>query len=239
MGVRGDPDARPACWFAEAEPSRFLDSVGRSAAFCWLDASEQERAGRFFREEHRELFIGAHAFWRWSLGRFLGCDPADLKFELGQHGKPRLIEPGGSALETNLSHTRGRVAVAIARGGPVGIDVEAIDRRLEPSELGPRVFAPEELSWMLDPADRGQQRERFFRLWTLKESYAKALGIGFGIDFAAHRFRPTAQGGWKLDRAPDPAALDVPWTFYELSLGSGHHLSVCMRGAAVPVERLA
>lgn len=161
-----------------------------------------------------------------------GCDPADLVFQIGQHGKPFVVNPPIRDFDTNLSHTRGRIAVAIAWGGRVGIDVEAVDRKTDPAEIAPRVFAPEEIEWMLSTGESDEQRDRFFRLWTLKESYAKALGIGFGIDFAAHRFLPPEEGGWRLVRAPQESALRQGWSYREEALPSGHRLAICAEHGA-------
>lgn len=214
--------------FAETDPREFLASVGEELARAWLNPDELARAARFHRDQDRDLFVAAHAFWRRCLAEEFGCEPADLIFQVGPHGKPFVVDPPVRDFDTNLSHTRDRIAVAIAWGGRVGIDVEAVDRKIDPAEIAPRVFAPEEIIWMNSPSDRVEQRDRFFRLWTLKESYAKALGVGFGIDFAAHRFLPPELGGWRLVRAPKDSALRQEWSYREECLPSGHRLAICV-----------
>jgi 4'-phosphopantetheinyl transferase len=59
---------------------------------------------------------------------------------------------------------------------------------------------PEELAELrgLPPAERNL---RLVRLWTLKEAYTKALGVGLAHDFSRLRPRPEpSDGGWRLDR---------------------------------------
>ncbi|HWK55182.1 MAG TPA: 4'-phosphopantetheinyl transferase superfamily protein, partial [Hyphomicrobiales bacterium] len=62
----------------------------------------------------------------------------------------------------------------------VGVDVEHALREVAAEALTARFFAPEELQALqsLPEADRN---EYFFRLWTLKEAYVKALGLGLRI----------------------------------------------------------
>lgn len=83
-------------------------------------------------------------------------------------GKPEL--PGGP--EFSLSHTVGAVVLAVDQA-PVGVDVESV-RPISP-RLPRRVMSGAEYGWFLA---RGSRPEDFFTLWTLKESYYKALGTG-------------------------------------------------------------
>lgn len=98
--------------------------------------------------------------------RVLGVSDGALVY--GPSGKPML--PGGP--EFSLSHTKGAVILAVDRA-PVGVDVERI-RPVSP-KLPRRIMSPKEYAWF---SVRGSQPEDFFTLWTLKESYYKALGTG-------------------------------------------------------------
>ena len=104
----------------------------------------------------------AHAL----ISRVLGASDETLVY--GPSGKPML--PGGP--EFSLSHTKGAVVLAVDRA-PVGVDVERI-RPVFP-KLPLRVMSSKEYAWF---SARGSQPEDFFTLWTLKESYYKALGTG-------------------------------------------------------------
>lgn len=100
------------------------------------------------------------------LSRVLEVTDAALVY--GSAGKPAL--PGGP--EFSLSHTAGAVVLAVDQA-PVGVDVESI--RPVSSKLSKRVLSPAEYAWF---AAQGSRPEDFFTLWTLKESYYKALGTG-------------------------------------------------------------
>ena len=106
-----------------------------------------------------------------------GAHPDDLAFAFGPHGKPFL--PDAPEIHFSLSHTRG-LAMAVVASVPVGCDVERTDRSFQPA-LVRRVFSPAErtrFSALPEPDRPGE----FFRVWTLKEAYLKALGTGFQTD---------------------------------------------------------
>lgn len=75
----------------------------------------------------------------------------------------------GSDLCVSISHCDDLVACAIS-DSPIGIDVEKI-RPVKPAMIE-RVCTPEELAWV------GEDRERFFAVWTAKEAYFKMVGTG-------------------------------------------------------------
>ncbi|MEJ8668274.1 4'-phosphopantetheinyl transferase superfamily protein [Streptomyces sp. MS1.AVA.1] len=90
------------------------------------------------------------------------------------------------------------LVVGVARGRRIGVDVEASDRSLLAPGLAEKFCHPEELAELcgLPPAERNL---RLVRLWTLKEAYTKALGVGLAHDFSRLRPGPnrgTAAGGW-------------------------------------------
>jgi 4'-phosphopantetheinyl transferase len=153
---------------------------------------------------------------RGRLADYLGVTAGAVEVTYGSHGQPRLANAGG--LTFSASHS-GRVGLlAVTRGREIGVDVE----RVEPARaLGPIAdhhFAVDEAAELRAlPDDR--RIERFFELWTGKEAYAKALGVGFAMPLARLR----APGGWSL-HALDP----VP----------GYAGAVCVRGRRVRLRML-
>ena len=78
-------------------------------------------------------------------------------------------------------------------GGSVGVDVERIDERLDVMANAEGSFSPDEQA-LLTRAPEDERRALFFRLWTLKEAYAKALGTGLSTAFQEFTVR-FGQGG--------------------------------------------
>ena len=94
--------------------------------------------------------------------------PATAELAKTVLGKPYLRDYPG--VQFNLSHS-GRYGVCALSAFPVGVDVELI-RPLR-REVARRFFTPAEAAWL----DARPEAE-FFRLWTRKESYIKAIGKG-------------------------------------------------------------
>ena len=159
-------------------PLRFEDfSAGA------LDASERARAERFRFPNDQRRFAMCRSALRHLAGSYAGLDPASIRFDTGEHGKPFLAKDLCSLpLQFNLSHTRGMGVFAFVLGDDeVGIDVENSRRPVNELELGARVFTPGELA-TLEPLDARARRERFFAYWTAKEAFLKATGFGLSLD---------------------------------------------------------
>ncbi len=142
-----------------------------------LDDAERARVDRLAVARSRVEYIAAHALTRRVLGETLGEAPSAFHYEAGAKGKPVALVAGRPAgVHFNLSHTNGLVAIAVSRLGEVGVDAEAVDRNVNLA-VADRYFFGAESRWLagLAPAARA---EGFLRLWTLKEAYIKATGLG-------------------------------------------------------------
>jgi 4'-phosphopantetheinyl transferase len=145
-----------------------------------LDADERRRADQFVFEADRRSYVAAHALVRHALSKQARVHPAAWRFAFGAHGKP-FLERGPNSLDLrfSLSHTRGMVAVALAQGIEVGVDVEVRERsaRLD-LDIAEKLFAPDEKALLRALGGTQERRERFLELWTLKEAVIKATGRG-------------------------------------------------------------
>jgi 4'-phosphopantetheinyl transferase len=140
-----------------------------------LDETERLRADRFVKEIHQRRFAIAHAALRIALGHVTGRSPRSLKFRTGAHGKPAIDDPHLD-IRFNLSHADDRALIAIARGREVGIDIER-ERSVEALDLARLCFSSSERS-ALEHVPEPERLRAFFRGWTRKESFVKAIGRG-------------------------------------------------------------
>ena len=141
-----------------------------------LEASELERAGRFYFDKHRRHFIVGRGFLRTVVARYLGAQPHALRFEYGAYGKPAL--GSGHTLRFNLSHSNEVALLAVALDAELGVDVEHIRADFATEDIARRYFSRAEVEVFnaLPPEERVAA---FFRCWTRKEAYIKAIGKGF------------------------------------------------------------
>ena len=95
----------------------------------------------------------------------------------------------------NLSHS-GELVMCVAATGEdgamnhrirLGCDIEKVREVNE--KLPERFFAPSEIERIKQEPTKERQREVFFRLWVLKESYMKATRQGMGLDMKSFEIR--------------------------------------------------
>lgn len=145
-------------------------------AHLWACTSrdEQARAARFRRQSDGGRYLTAHGALRRILSGYLDCDPSTLRFEHQAWGKPALVD---SEFAFNLSHSGECALVAVARGRPVGVDVEQHRPIADLDGLVERVCTPEERA-MFAAARVSERQDTFLGFWTRKEALAKMTGVG-------------------------------------------------------------
>lgn len=94
---------------------------------------------------------------------------------------------------TNISHSGGLVALALS-DVPVGVDVER--KRSVKQKVSEKAFTERERQYL---EKKGDDTMSFLQLWTLKESYGKAGGVGIGYPLKDVEFIPpweSPRGAW-------------------------------------------
>jgi 4'-phosphopantetheinyl transferase len=194
-----------------------------------LDDEERARAARFLAPDHRARYSVAHAALRLVLGHYLDEDPRRLRFERGAHGKLRLARPRPHDYEINLSHSAERTLIAVARGREVGVDIEVHRPDVDVHSLAKYVLSPaERCAFAAVPA--ADRRAAFFRAWTRKESFVKAIGEGLAC--------PLESFDISLDERSDNALLEcrrmpagaARWTTLPLDVGPAAAAALTARG---------
>lgn len=161
-----------------------MDETAPAGFALTLSPAEQARANRFLVTPPRCEFVFGRAFLRQLLGAVLQIDPATVTLAYETRGKPRLAVGTPSDLRFNLAHSGGLVAVALARGRAVGVDVEWMKPLPDWRELASTIFSPRERAALYD-CPPVQQRAAFFHGWTRKEAWLKATGEGLNDNLPA------------------------------------------------------
>jgi len=139
-------------------------------------ASEERkrRADRYRRREDAVCCVVADALLRNALGT------DSYTVEKTPSGKPFIR--GKENFHYNLSHAGSWVVIAFG-DSEVGVDVEKLQADTDIEAVARQVFTAEERCYVFDEAQN--QRQRFFEIWTGKESYLKYLGVGLRTDLTA------------------------------------------------------
>ena len=183
-------------------PVHAPDSV-RARLEGHLSPEEQERVRRFTRPADRQRQLLARGLVREVLAPVLGLPPERIAFKLGAHGKPA-VAGDRAGVHFNLSHSGDWVALALARDSEVGIDIEAPAGHHRMDAIAARLYGPTERTW-LAAASAERRLDTFYRLWTVREAYLKAVGIGLA----------GASGQDCL--TPDGQLVDPAWQVWRLT----------------------
>ena len=96
-----------------------------------------------------------------------------------EDGKPEL-----DGVFFNLSHS-GNIVICAVSKKEVGCDIEKIEKA--PEGVAERFFCPKETAY-IQAAMESERDSRFFRIWTMKESYVKMTGEGMNLSFECFEF---------------------------------------------------
>ena len=199
-----------------------------------LSPAEAARGAAFVLPRDRAEHASARAVVRAELARRLRVEPAALAFERGGHGRPRLAAPFHDAdVDFNVAHSDGLVVCLLGPAGTLfGVDVERATRPRD-LQVASDFFAPSEVEELLALAP-AQRLRRFYELWTSKEAYIKARGLGLAIPLDSFRFSFTRERPQLTIESGAPRLEDGSvdrgdaWSFQHLDEGE-HLIAVGVR----------
>lgn len=133
------------------------------------------------------------------------------EFIYNKYGKPMLKE--NDFLHFNLSHCCGLAVCAYAES-PIGIDAEKI--RDFPERVMKRCFTDREIGFV---KNSDSPNNSFFQLWTLKESFVKAIGTGLSY--------PLKKAEFILENDCITANAEFDFSFVQIIIDNEFVCSVC------------
>ncbi len=218
IGFRGLLDNEVHVWrFGLDAPSSVLNRFEAT-----LSHDEIARADRFRGPGLRARFIAGRGGLRAILARYTGRTPDALEFAYRENGKPWLTgEPNPPKLEFNLAHSHEVALCAVVANRVVGVDIE----HMRPMENGPaiiqRFFSPSERAAFLGLPE-AERFAAFYRGWTRKEAYLKAVGTGLATELDSFDV-PLAPGEPPaLLRIGDDPVEPGRWLMCDIEPGPGY-----------------
>ena len=152
-----------------------IDQESQERYYTWLSADECDRVQRFKYSQHQRDFVASRGALRLHLAQYLDCHPKEIRFDYGDHGKPKLT--GYSNLHFNLAHSHKRALIVVCKTAAIGVDLEKVRPVPELLSLAKRFFHVSEYE-SISALPEALQPEKFFAYWTCKEVYLKATGTG-------------------------------------------------------------
>lgn len=166
---------------ASTEP--LSDNKKTDSCYRMLSDDRKQKADRCNSPEKKKLSIAAGRLLEMTLAADFGIDLNGICYIIGEHGKPSLS--CAPQISFNISHSRNFVLLSISDDENIqlGCDIENI--RPIDLRISERFFYHGEHDYLMSLTDESSTRNAFFRFWTLKESFMKAVGKGFALPFNA------------------------------------------------------
>lgn len=199
-----------------------------------LSEPERLRADRFHFDRDRHCFLLGRSAVRALVGAALDVPPDEVPFVEGPHGKPELAP--GTGLHFNVSHSGDRVLIGLALE-PLGVDIERVRETTDLEGISRRFFSEREVQvlFRLPPE---QRPDAFFRCWTRKEAFIKALGDGLSHPLDAFEVTLAPDEPARLlETRRDPEAARS-WELRALPAPPGYHAALCARAPISSVRLL-
>lgn len=151
---------------------------------------------------------------RKKVGELIGINPQMLEIERNDYGKPFIKNVPD--IHFNISHS-GEWVVCIISEKQCGVDIEKIGCYY--TDIAQKFFSESEYQLILQFSEE-IKTERFYELWTLKESYVKFLGKGLSVPFNSFHLMLDNEI-WKLTSRND-------LHFKHIFIAEGYKAAVCM-----------
>jgi 4'-phosphopantetheinyl transferase len=202
-------------------PGKFVDiwfghlaeaAENRSNLLACLSEAEQQKSETFKLLDMRRRYIAVRALVRKTLAPYLAVEPVQVQFLVGEHGKPHLA---GNELHFNISHTADELLIAVSNMQDIGVDIELIKPRTNLDAVAERCFSAAEYA-VWQALDKDQQPQAFYRLWTKKEAFVKAVGRGIALGLDQCEVQVEVHGQLCAIPAEFGAASD--WKVAELNI---------------------
>lgn len=203
---------------------RKLTAAHQAEAERIMNTAERGRAQKFMRG--RESYIASRWLLRTLLARYTNLTPTAVEFLRTDKGKPYLPH---SDIHFNLSHSGDWVLMAVGKTELIGIDIETLRGARDLCGIAERYYHPQEYS-QLQSLQGGEQADYFYRLWTLKEAFFKALGTGIsaGLDSICFtRIDPHINA----QIAPELNSNNAMWQFHQWAPGDQIYAALAIKSA--------
>ena len=200
-----------------------------------LTPEEVARAARFRFRHLQRSFIIARGVLRILIGRYLHTTPQHVELCYGAKGKPRLAVP--ARIQFNVSHSNDLALFAFALDREIGIDVEHIRPLSDMQEIASRFFCADETAELMGlPPD--QHEQAFYRCWTRKEAYIKAIGDGLSVPLDNFRVTLRQHDPVRFVHLAHDTVAAEGWTLLDLRPAPQYAAALAYRGALLPIGLL-
>ncbi|MDP1665565.1 MAG: 4'-phosphopantetheinyl transferase superfamily protein [Methylobacter sp.] len=184
-----------------------------------LDKNEQDKASRFVQAMHGRRYVVSHGKLRLILSGYLGMPPEKIGYAEQAFGKPVIVINGlEHQVKFNLAHSVDKMLVAVGANEQIGVDIEVWNSKIDCAAIANLCFAEVERRFW-NGLPKNSKDEFFYRLWTRKESFVKAVGVGLGLDVS--KVVSSAVGATRFLSVPEGYGSAGDWVLVDLDFDRG------------------
>ncbi|MFM2290587.1 MAG: hypothetical protein RIS29_400 [Bacteroidota bacterium] len=142
-----------------------------------LQEFEKERANRYSTYELKNNYVIRHGILRRYLAEYLNCHPTEVQIKCLPNGKIVLdTEKHQQLIYFTTSHTLDKYVIASHPIAEIGVDIEFIHHTDDLPDLANAFFHKMEIRY-LNTIPSSDFSSMFYKIWTAKEAYIKAIGV--------------------------------------------------------------
>ena len=204
------------------------DLVIRKAHHELLSNVERQQAARYVFDRDRTRYVGAHAGLRVVLSSLLGIRAAEIRLSTDQNGKPRLEGEERPPLFFNLSHSHDLAAIAVSASFDIGLDIEMLR---DADFAGVMTLFSRIERAALEQLPLHARTNAILRLWTCKEAFMKAVGLGLTMALDSFDVSVDPDDVPRVRRVAEAPHEPDRWQMVSLALTEGYVGTVAARSS--------
>lgn len=145
-----------------------------------LSKEELLKKNKFQFQKDQIAFGYTRAILRILLSKYLNVSNDKILFKYNDYGKPLLDNSIESNITFNVSHSVQFGLIALTNYDEIGVDIEFKKPDLEFKNIAENFFSEYE-SKILSELNEKSCQDIFYKIWTRKEAFIKAVGNGMSI----------------------------------------------------------
>lgn len=180
--------------------------------YSLVDEERRNRVDKYLNDNDKKLSLCSGMLLKYALDKL---DVKDYELIYNEYGKPYLV---GNRYYFNISHSKD-YAICVVSDDEIGCDIEYI--RDFNMKIPQRYFSNEEYEDIL--IDSSRSKDKFYRYWTLKESFIK--NVGLGLSLSLNSFRIILNNNIEIKQNIN----DNDYYFEEVNIDNNYKCSICKR----------
>jgi len=216
-------------WYVSTENNSILFDYCKAA----LTDKELERVSFFKFKKVQDNYIYSQGTLRLLLSKYLNIPPRELQIGRLKKGKPYSVD--SPDLRFNISNSGGKILYCFSNEEELGIDLEKIRPLPDLEDLIERNFNSYEKSYITKI--REEKANRFFKFWTIKEAYLKAIGVGMRLTPDKLEFSIEKED-FKLESIQGETETEE-WIFKDLDCGENYRGTLVYRNSEMDIIEMS